>query len=511
MIINENIAYLYIINNKVLLIIALIFFNLLFQKVRIINLTNIPELFYHPNQTLQIIAPDERYKDSCSLTLYFTSYFRKTNISNDFEIKQINLKDKNYFVSYFMDNNNYYPYIPLLNAHGLIRSNYKYGYNNLIISGIKKNSLNQNQSNSYDLSKYQKVYQYLSGNFFFQKNILYRQYLSLKKSFIKDFDYMPETFNYPDDKKIIEIKFSNYILNLSDLWLVKPTNKCAGEGIKLFKSLKDIKYKEFLLTKYITNIDLINGKKYDLRLYILTSGLRPLRIYFYKEGLVRIASEKYSLDINNIGNKFMHLTNTDLNKLNKKFVHPKNSSFNNENSNMWNLFMYKNYLKNQHNIEWEDIREKIKDIIIKTIITNQQSLIKDNEKKKLDDKSFYNLFGFDILIRDDFKPILLEVNNSPEMRIHNDLDRPIKTNLFVDTLNIIGISPYSRTENKSLNTLFKYKSTQEENIENAICELKRQKGDYELIFPLKTNINLYKKYFINNSEENINFWNKILD
>ena len=97
------------------------------------------------------------------------------------------------------------------------------------------------------------------------------------------------------------------------------------------------------------------------------------------------------------------------------------------------------------------------------------------------------------------------------MRIHNDLDRPIKTNLFVDTLNIIGISPYSRTENKSLNTIFKYKSTQEENIENAICELKRQKGDYELIFPLKTNINLYKKYFINNSEENINFWNKILD
>ena len=118
--------------------------------------------------------------------------------------------------------------------------------------------------------------------------------------------------------------------------------------------------------------------------------------------------------------------------------------------------------------------------------------------------------GFDILITDHFIPILLEVNHSPQMFIHNSLDRPIKTNLFVDTLNIVGISPYSRKTKEQLNPNLKYTSEEEEYLNEALCELNRPRGDYELIFPLKTNINEYRKYFINNSEENIKFWNKIL-
>jgi len=329
----------------------------------------------------------------------------------------------------------------------------------------------------------------------------------LKSLFNNDFFFIPETFNYPEDSFLIKQKFGKYHLNLSDLWLIKPTNKYGGEGIKILKSLNEIKYNEFIITKYINNIDLINEKKYDLRLYILISGLKPLRIYFYNEGLVRIASEKYSININNLGNKFVHLTNTDLNKLNKNFIHPNDSNSNNENSNMWNLSMYKKHLKQIHNIEWLDIREKIKDIIIKTIISLQHELIQVNEKRNLSDNSFYNLLGFDILMTDDFIPILLEVNNSPQMLIHNNLDRPIKTNLFVDTLNIVGISPYSRETFKTLNENILL--SDEDNINDALCELNRPRGDYELIFPLKVNINKYKKYFLNNSKDNIKFWNQI--
>ena len=319
--------------------------------------------------------------------------------------------------------------------------------------------------------------------------------------------YMPDTFNYPEDKHLILSKFSNYKLNMDNLWLIKPTNKCGGEGIKILNSLKSIEYKEYILTKYLKNIDLIQGKKYDLRLYVLISGLKPLRIYFYKEGLIRIASEKYSVNPNNIGNKYIHLTNTDVNKSNKNFVHPKDS--NDENANMWNILMYKKYLKEKHSIEWDDISIKIKDIIIKTIISLQHKLTEDNEKRKLNDNNFYNLLGFDILMTDDFIPKLLEVNHSPQMYIHNNLDRIIKNNLFVDTLNIIGISPFSRKKNKPLILQTSNKNERESNINNALCEIKRPRGDYELIFPLKSNINIYKKYFINNSEENVIFWNKI--
>ena len=93
----------------------------------------------------------------------------------------------------------------------------------------------------------------------------------------------------------------------------------------------------------------------------------------------------------------------------------------------------------------------------------------------------------------------------PSLGIGDKVDEPIKTNLFADTLNIVGISLFSRE--KHYNKL--KKNYIEDSVNNALCELYRPRGDYELIFPLNENIEKYKKYFINNNQENILFWEKI--
>lgn len=122
------------------------------------------------------------------------------------------------------------------------------------------------------------------------------------------------------------------------------------------------------------------------------SGLRPLRIYFYKEGLVRIASEKYSLNINSFKNKSIHLTNTSINEGSKNYIYPNNTD--DGNANIWNLKTYKKYLKKNYNIDFNNINIKIKDIIIKTIISVQDKLIQKNIDLNLNDNNFYNLLGF---------------------------------------------------------------------------------------------------------------------
>jgi tubulin polyglutamylase TTLL4 len=69
------------------------------------------------------------------------------------------------------------------------------------------------------------------------------------------------------------------------------------------------------------NPHLISGYKYDLRVYVLVTSFNPLKVYMYTDGLVRFATEKYTLDPKNINQKFIHLTNFSINKKNtQKFV-----------------------------------------------------------------------------------------------------------------------------------------------------------------------------------------------
>ena len=53
------------------------------------------------------------------------------------------------------------------------------------------------------------------------------------------------------------------------------------------------KMKGYLISEYIKNPHLINGLKYDLRLYVIVTSYDPLKIYLYKDGLCRFATETY--------------------------------------------------------------------------------------------------------------------------------------------------------------------------------------------------------------------------
>ena len=65
---------------------------------------------------------------------------------------------------------------------------------------------------------------------------------------------------------------------------------------------------------------LVDGFKYDLRIYVLVNGISPLRVYIYKDGLARFASLKYEKPKkNNLSELCMHLTNYAINKDHEDF------------------------------------------------------------------------------------------------------------------------------------------------------------------------------------------------
>jgi len=65
---------------------------------------------------------------------------------------------------------------------------------------------------------------------------------------------------------------------------------------------------------------LIDNLKFDMRIYVLVYGVDPLRIFVFREGLARFATEEYTGPYgNNLDNLFMHLTNYAINKKSGNF------------------------------------------------------------------------------------------------------------------------------------------------------------------------------------------------
>ena len=105
------------------------------------------------------------------------------------------------------------------------------------------------------------------------------------------------------------------------LWILKPVAASCGRGIKIIDKNTSIRKKEGILaSKYIANPHLINGLKYDLRVYVLVTSFNPLKVYIYNDGLVRFATEKYTNDPARLSKKYVHLTNFSVNKKNANFI-----------------------------------------------------------------------------------------------------------------------------------------------------------------------------------------------
>ena len=132
------------------------------------------------------------------------------------------------------------------------------------------------------------------------------------------FNFLAPSLTLPTEKKLLMEMMMREDEN--SFWIIKPPGKNNGQGIRLINNHRDIPDGDSFVQRYIRNPFLIEGKKFDLRVYVLVTGVDPLRIYVYNEGLVRFATEDYTNDPRLIGDARIHVTNYDVNKDSDKFV-----------------------------------------------------------------------------------------------------------------------------------------------------------------------------------------------
>lgn len=64
---------------------------------------------------------------------------------------------------------------------------------------------------------------------------------------------------------------------------MKPIGLSRGRGIRLVKSLNDIYYDEpVVLQKYLKDPLLLDGYKFDMRIYVVVTSINPLEAFIYR-------------------------------------------------------------------------------------------------------------------------------------------------------------------------------------------------------------------------------------
>lgn len=204
------------------------------------------------------------------------------------------------------------------------------------------------------------------------------------------------------------------------------------------KNLKEVDPTERLICQtYLNKPLLIDGYKFDLRVYTLITSLEPLRIFVYNEGLARFATTKYrEPSVVNASNVYMHLTNYSVNKHSRLFSHDYESGSKRKFSTLNKILSSEGY-------DVETLWANIDDVIVKTILS-AWPMLKHNYLASFPNhdvvQACFELLGFDILIDHKMKPFLLEVNHSPSFQCQQEIDREVKEALIRDTLLLLNIN-----------------------------------------------------------------------
>uniref|UniRef100_A0A6G1SA67 Tubulin polyglutamylase TTLL4 n=1 Tax=Aceria tosichella TaxID=561515 RepID=A0A6G1SA67_9ACAR len=264
----------------------------------------------------------------------------------------------------------------------------------------------------------------------------------------------PKTFVLPKDYEELDKYWKN---SPSNLFIMKPPASARGNGVEVINNISQIpesalklpqqsqddgsivnKKSTMIVQQYISNPCLLeNRQKFDLRIYVLVTSVDPLKIYVYDEGLVRFASSKYTSQEDGIIDQYMHLTNYFINKNNRDY------QINNDCDSLdgckWTLKRFWRYIEEHfEHVSSKDLWDQIIDIIIKTIICCETPMTRLSHANCKNDYSSYELFGFDIILDENFKPWILEVNITPSLKSESNLDTSVKFRVIRDMFNLVG-------------------------------------------------------------------------
>eukprot|EP00051_Salpingoeca_urceolata_P010484 m.128176 g.128176 ORF g.128176 m.128176 type:complete len:868 (-) comp16729_c0_seq1:43-2646(-) len=301
-----------------------------------------------------------------------------------------------------------------------------------------------------------------------RKNNLAALLSRMQAMFPDEFDFVPRTWACPDQlAEFREFHKEHYGTTTNNtapqhddqpkkkppVYIVKPDSGSQGDGIFLVSSPRELVLakkagvtKPAVVQEYLDSPLLIDGYKFDLRVYVLLLAVSPKPVFHvFREGMARFCTVPYEAPTaKNFSTVYMHLTNYSLNKKSEGYVHvgddgdsPGGASTEvhdddgdagqGEGSKRTISSVIARLEADGHDMS--NFWDSIDDIVCKTMLSLAPLAASNMEQtfagmKRQDWPHCFQVLGFDIIFDSEMKPYLLEINANPSLRV--DFDEPVE-------------------------------------------------------------------------------------
>lgn len=251
-------------------------------------------------------------------------------------------------------------------------------------------------------------------------------------------ELMPESYILYDDKDL-ELFKKDY--NPNNIYILKK-NVQRKEGLKLTQSYNDVinglndDYK--VAQKYVRDLYLVNGRKVNLRIYLLIV-IKNNKIHFYMSNIGKCiyTNKKYNdKDLDFESNITSYHLDISIYKTNPRYFD--------------DLIKY----IDNNSVKGNGIKLFNR---INTLIKNVSKCLSKNLYQSVNIKNSvsFQLFGIDVIFNKDLQPYLLEMNKGPDMIPKDDEDTKMKYTVQHDMFKTVGIiSNNFDNNNNSFNEIY---------------------------------------------------------
>ena len=240
--------------------------------------------------------------------------------------------------------------------------------------------------------------------------------------------HIPKTFEIPSQVSDL----LNYTKQHPEMFWVQKLKSHRGISIKKASEL-DLNNSKTFIQLYVDKPFLVDGRRFSLAIYVMTSSINPLRLYIYNDWVLRFCKQRYFPFDPNVTEKYI----ADGNFEDGWHIEPLKKYLLNEDISRKEAMLL--YLQEQ-GIDISKPVKEMHDTIIQAFVKSESRIVKGSAKHGTV-SNFFELSRFDFILDNNLDVYLMEANLSPMLyNAAHKVQAPLYKKLVYDAASITGLT-----------------------------------------------------------------------